>query len=143
MIVATSVGVWLRSHLTQFQLALLTRAVLAWELYAPALLFAPVFNVALRRLFVLTCIALHVGLMITFELGIFGPVCIVAVLPLWPQTRTKQASTATSKQSWLKTIGNVLWQSAVALILYTSFFNNVKEVNRFFWFTKIDSLQLV
>lgn len=62
----------------------LTWAVLAIELLAPLLLFAPVRRGHLRAAAVLALLALHLGIALTLQVGLFPYVSIVALLALVP-----------------------------------------------------------
>jgi len=72
----TALGLWVRGWLTPRQSQALTWSALTIELLLPLLLLVPVARRHARRLAIALIVALHVGIGLFFNLGIFAPVMI-------------------------------------------------------------------
>jgi hypothetical protein len=81
----TALGLWVRGWLTPGQSRLLTWSALTIEGALPLALLAPVAQRYTRRLAIFLIVALHVGIGLFFNLGIFVPV-MIAFTPLLVST---------------------------------------------------------
>lgn len=79
---ARRLGIWLRE--LQWPLPVLTWASLYWEMLGTVLLFIPWKNSFFRTVAVFGFIALHLGIAVTMEVGLFSPISIVAWLAFLP-----------------------------------------------------------
>ena len=102
----TPLGDWLQSF--PELLKWLTWGVYGVEWAGPLLLLCPFWHVWLRTIGVLLLISLHLGLILTMELGFFPWICIAVLLSLFP----KEIWDWLSSRNWLRQV------PAENLILY-------------------------
>jgi len=79
--IVTSLGVWTRQHLPFAATKGLTYATLGIEASAPALILSPIFRRQMRLLAIVLLTALHTGIALVVNLGIFSA-AMIAFYPL-------------------------------------------------------------
>lgn len=80
--ILTGVGLWAQTHAPLFLLKLLTWGTLVIEGAAPLLLLSPVGTVWTRRVAFVTLTALHGGIYLLTDVGLFSPTMVIAYLLL-------------------------------------------------------------
>jgi len=112
---ATPLGIWLREH--RSVLAPMTYGVLGLELLGPFLAFVPVYTGVFRLVTIGLFWALHLGLAMTMNIGLFPLFSMVAWLPFlpaeaWTWFGVRATTDAIEGHSWRSHMA-----SAIALIL--------------------------
>jgi hypothetical protein len=124
--IVTSLGVLLREHVPLFGFQLLTYSTLVIEAAIPLLILSPWGRPWTRRLAILAIFALHGGIALLSNLGLFSPVMMVYGLLLiepadWQALQTRAARKRRRLRLYIEESTGLCWQMArlwVRLDLY-------------------------
>lgn len=83
-------------------LTLLTHSVIVLEVLVPFFLIIPVKNYLFRTLGVVSLMLFHTGLWFTMELGIFVPVCLIALIAMIPSSVINQLQSLLDRLNFFK-----------------------------------------
>ncbi len=120
-------GVWVRERPWVYEP--LTHGSWWLEVYGPLFLFVPIFFGPVRTLVVAAFVALHVGIEITMDLGVFPAMSVLCWVPLlpgwfWERTRWPMASGKSELDLWWSR----MWQSLAAFGVVMTVWWNVGAV---------------
>ncbi|HXI55891.1 MAG TPA: HTTM domain-containing protein, partial [Polyangia bacterium] len=112
----TAFGVWMRPHMTPLLSRALSYGSLVMEGLLPALILSPWRQTVTRRLAVVFIIALHVGLQLFINVGVFS----WTMIAYGPFLLTPADWQALDTRSWLATLGGRLSARTEALVVRIS-----------------------